>query len=231
MVKKAEGTISSSLEDYLEAIATIIEHNGHAHTKNIAEMLNVTMPSVTNALQALAARGLILYRSHMPVRLTGAGAEKAAVIRRRHATLKRFFSELLKLDEAMADSSACKVEHVIGETALSRLAAFTEAIAGREDCARLRQYLADTMPGILPDADAELISLDKLPRERIGVVVKVAESLRGIKKFADLGIVPGTLIQVEGHAPFGNLMRIKIMGSSLSIRSSDAMYIWLKIVR
>ena len=55
--------ISSSLEDYLEAIATIIETNGHAHAKDIAEMLDVTMPSVTNALQALSARGLVLYRS------------------------------------------------------------------------------------------------------------------------------------------------------------------------
>lgn len=231
MVSKSETNISSSLEDYLEAIAEIIEKNGHAHTKDIADTLNVTMPSVTNALQALAARGLILYRSHLPVRLTGAGAEKAAVIRRRHATLKRFFSELLKLDEASADTSACKIEHVIGETALSRLAAFTEAISGREDCAALRQYLAETMPGIHPDSEEDLFSLDQLPKDKIGVVVKVAESLRGIKKFADMGIVPGTLIQVEGRAPFGNLMRIKIMGSSLSIRSSDAMYIWLKIVR
>ena len=231
MVNKSEINISSSLEDYLEAIAEIIEKNGHAHTKDIADTLKVTMPSVTNALQALAARGLIIYRSHMPVNLTGSGAEKAAEIRRRHATLKRFFSELLKLDESMADNAACKIEHVIGETALARLAAFTEAIAGREDCAALRKYLAETMPGIHPDADDELISLDQLPKEKIGVVVRVAESLRGIKKFADLGIVPGTLVQVEGRAPFGNLMRIKIMGSSLSIRSSDAMYIWLKIVR
>jgi len=231
MVKKSDASISSSLEDYLEAIATIIERSGQAHTKSIAETLNVTMPSVTNALQSLAARGLVIYRSHLPVRLTGEGAKKAAEIRHRHATLKRFFSELLKLDEAQADASACKVEHVIGETALVRLAAFTEAIAGRQDCEQLRQYLDETMPNIHPDADSELVSLDQLPKDKIGVVAKVAESLRGIKKFADLGLVPGTLVQVEGYAPFGGLMRIKIMGSSLSIRSSDAMFIWVRIVR
>ena len=223
--------ISSSLEDYLEAIDTIIEQNGHAHTKDVADMLNVTMPSVTNALQALAARGLIVYRSHMPVRLTGEGATKAAEIRRRHATLKRFFAELLKLDEPQADASACKIEHVIGETALERLAVFTEAISERPEYAELRKFLAETMPTIRPAEDPDLISLDQLPKDKIGVVVKVAESLRGIKKFADLGLVPGTLVQFEGRAPFGDLIRIKIMGSSLSIRATDAMYIWLKIVR
>ena len=89
--------ISSSQEDYLEAIAEILEHQEHAHTKDIATKLNVTMPSVTNALQTLSARGLIIYRSHTPVRLTAAGAEKAAIIRRRHHTLKHFFPSCSKL--------------------------------------------------------------------------------------------------------------------------------------
>ena len=223
--------ISSSLEDYLEAIAEIIEQNGHAHTKDVADKLDVSMPSVTNALQALAARGLIVYRSHQPVMLTNEGSAKAGDIRRRHATLKRFFREMLKLDEPQADSSACKIEHVIGETALERLAVITEAIAVRPDCDGLRKFIAEAMPTIRPEPDAELISLDQLPVDKIGVVVKVAESLRGIKKFADMGLVPGMLVQFEGTAPFGDLIRIKIMGSCLSIRSSDAMYIWVKIVR
>ena len=59
--------ISSSLEDYLEAIADLIDANGHAHSKELADRLQVKMPSVTNALQALAARDLIEYRSHQPV--------------------------------------------------------------------------------------------------------------------------------------------------------------------
>ena len=89
MTKKSG--ISSSLEDYLEAIAEITEINGHAHTKDIADKLHVKMPSVTNALQGLATRDLIIYRSHAPVELTPAGARVAAEIRRRHQILKGFF--------------------------------------------------------------------------------------------------------------------------------------------
>ncbi len=220
--------MSSSLEDYLEAIAEIIEKNGHAHTKDIAERMQVKMPSVTNALQALSARGLINYQSHAPVELTSLGAESAAVIRHRHTVLRKFFADILKLELKEADSTACKIEHVISETVLSRIVLLAEAISEGEDSARLREYLETVMPRVSADNDEALISLDQLPPGKVAVVVRVAENLRGVKKFADLGLVPGTLLQLEGRAPFGDLLRVKVMGSSLSLRSGDAMYIWVR---
>ncbi len=223
-------TISSSLEDYLEAIAEIIEEQGHAHTKEIADHLKVKMPSVTNALQALSARGLIHYQSHSPVFLTPAGAETAAVIRHRHNALRNFFCDILKLPANESNDAACKVEHIIGEKVTSRIVLLSEAIAVREDCAELRVYLNQTLPQLNSETSGQeqLIPLDQLPVGARGVVVKVAENLRGIKKFADLGLVSGTLLEMEGTAPLGDLMRIKVMGSSLSLRKSDAAHIWLR---
>ncbi len=223
-------TISSSLEDYLEAIAEIIEEQGHAHTKEIADHLKVKMPSVTNALQALSARGLIHYQSHSPVFLTPAGAETAAVIRHRHNALRNFFCDILKLPANESNDAACKVEHIIGEKVTSRIVLLSEAIAVREDCAELRAYLNQTLPQLNSETSGQeqLISLDQLPVGARGVVVKVAENLRGIKKFADLGLVSGTLLEMEGTAPLGDLLRIKVMGSSLSLRKSDAAHIWLR---
>jgi len=221
--------ISSSLEDYLEAIAEIIEEQGHAHTKEIADRLKVKMPSVTNALQALSSRGLIHYQSHSPVFLTPSGAEKAAVIRHRHSALKNFFCYILKLPAEEANDAACKVEHIIGEKVMSRIVLLSEAIATREDCAQLRAYLEQTLPQVRSDDTEDLVSLDQLKEGQRGVVVKVAENLRGLKKFADLGLVNGTLLEMEGTAPFGDLMRIKVMGSSLSLRRCDAAYIWLRL--
>ena len=173
-------TISSSLEDYLEAIAEIIEEQGHAHTKEIADHLKVKMPSVTNALQALSARGLIHYQSHSPVFLTPAGAETAAVIRHRHNALRNFFCDILKLPANESNDAACKVEHIIGEKVMSRIVLLSEAIAVREDCAELRAYLNQTLPQLNSETSEQeqLISLDQLPVGARGVVVKVAENLR-----------------------------------------------------
>jgi len=65
-------------------------------------------------------------------------------------------------------------------------------------------------------------TLAELPVGEVGVVVSMKPSLRGRKKFADVGIVPGTRLQMEAHAPFGGLLRIKVMDSSLSIHRDDA---------
>lgn len=221
--------ISSSLEDYLEAIACIVEANGHAHTKDIAQKLKVKMPSVSNALQILAAKGLIKYHSHAPVVLTAAGTERAAVIRRRHTALKTFFTDILKLTEEEADLVACRVEHSVGEKVMSRFVVLTEAVMNREESSSLREYLAKIMPEIGLDAvEHELFPLSALEEGESCVVVKVSRELRGIKKFADLGLVAGTLLTMEGSAPFGDLLRVRIMGTSLMLRESDAALIFVR---
>ena len=65
--------LSESMEDYLEAIAELIAVGGHAHTKEIAQKLNVKMPSVTGALRQLEQMGYIIYNTHYPVQLTEEG--------------------------------------------------------------------------------------------------------------------------------------------------------------
>lgn len=221
--------ISSSLEDYLEAIACIVEKNGHAHTKDIAEKLKVKMPSVSNALQILAAKGLIKYQSHAPVVLTAAGTERAAVIRHRHAALKTFFTEILKLTEEEADIVACRVEHSVGEKVMARFVVLTEGVMTRPEGASLREYLEKIMPETgLGGGDEDLFPLSTLEEKESCVVVKVGKGLRGVKKFADLGLVAGTFLTMEGRAPFGDLLRVRIMGTSLMLRESDAALIYVR---
>lgn len=228
MIKKP---ISSHLEDYLEAIAEIMENAGHVHASAVAEKLKVSKPSVTNALQTLAAKGYIEYKSHMPVvKLSVRGAERAAVIRRRHAALKNFFRSLLKLEEQEASDLACKIEHEAGQKVVSRIVTLTEAILQRKDCAQLRTYLEEAMPSVAIARDDDLIDLASLQIGQNAVVSYVSPHLRGVRKFADLGLVPGTLLCVEGRAPFGDLLRVRVMGSSLSMRGADAAKIWVRCV-
>lgn len=73
--------------------------------------------------------------------------------------------------------------------------------------------------------ETELIPLNKLAIGRKAVLIRLDGKLRKKKKFADLGLVAGTSLQMEGKAPFGGLLRIKVMGSSISIHSEDAEHI------
>lgn len=225
-------SISSSLEDYLEAIADQIDANGHAHSKELAEKLKVKMPSVTNALQALAARDLIVYKPHQPVVLTAAGAQAAAVIRKRHNCLCRFFEDVLALSHKEADATACKVEHDINENVLRRLTVLTDFIVNDSQMQILRHKLSEAFADLPSDVPVQdLVALNDLEDGESGVIAHVSASLKGMKKFADMGLVPGAVITLEGRAPLGDLLRIRLLDSMISLRGSDAAYILLTDVK
>ena len=224
--------ISSSLEDYLEAIADLIESNGHAHSKELAERLMVKMPSVTNALQALAARDLIVYKPHQPVVLTAAGAQAAAVIRKRHQGLCRFFETVLQLSHEEADVTACKVEHDINEVVLQKLIALTDFLTVDPAAEELRRKFAERLAEIVPSKDSgELLLLSDIADGQSGTIAHISMSLKGMKKFADMGLVPGVTVTLEGRAPLGDLLRIRVLDSVISLRGADAAYILLRNVK
>ncbi len=224
-------TISSSLEDYLEAIADQIDANGHAHSKELADKLMVKMPSVTNALQALAARDLIVYRPHQPVVLTAAGAQAAEVIRKRHHCLCRFFEDILQLSHEEADSTACKVEHDINENVLSKMTLLTDLISSAPEAAALRIKLSEKLAQLPEVHESTMVLLSDLKDAQSGTISHISTSLKGTKKFADMGLVPGASVTLEGRAPLGDLLRIRILDSVITLRRSDAGYILLKDIR
>ena len=146
--------------------------------------------------------------------------------------LQRFFAETLLLPEEKAGATACKIEHVIGELELSRLTLLAEAVSTRPDCEGLRKYLAGIMPQIQPGTPQKLVPLDRLSgHSRGGIVVRVDANQRGIRKFADLGLVPGTLVEFVDASPDGETLRFKAMGGALfTMRRTDAAHIRLKPV-
>ena len=72
------------------------------------------------------------------------------------------------------------------------------------------------------------MTLADLPVGMTATIVKVMPKARGRKKFADVGLVPGTELLMEAHAPFGGLIRVKIMETSMALHSDDAANILLK---
>ncbi len=125
--------LTESLEDYLEAISELSAVDGHAHTKEIAEKLDVKMPSVTGALRQLEAMGLIFYSTHKPVVLTEAGKKAADRIIHHHTVLKNFFQNVLGLDPQKASDTACRLEHVVDEDTIERFVRFSENISGKNN--------------------------------------------------------------------------------------------------
>lgn len=71
-------------------------------------------------------------------------------------------------------------------------------------------------------------TLADLPVGSSATIVKILPKSRGRKKFADVGLVPGTELLIESHAPFGGLIRVKVMETSMALHKDDAEDIVLK---
>ena len=70
--------------------------------------------------------------------------------------------------------------------------------------------------------------LAELPVGTKATIVQIMPRSRGRKKFADVGIVPGTELLIEAHAPFGGLIRVKVMETSMALHKDDAACIMLE---
>ena len=117
--------LSPSLEDYLETVYLLGRDGSSVRPKEIITRLGVTGPSVTEALHALTGKNLINYTPYGTITLTHHGERVAREIYHRHATLKRFFVEVLGIDEQLAEEGACKMEHSATADLIRRLVIYT----------------------------------------------------------------------------------------------------------
>ena len=69
---------------------------------------------------------------------------------------------------------------------------------------------------------------DLLPGEK-GVVKKVIGQSLIKRRIVDMGVVSGTVVEVQKFAPLGDPMEIKVKGFNLSLRKNEAEMIELEI--
>ena len=90
--------ISSSLEDYIEAVYSIYTKDNKVKAIDVARRLNVSRASVTEE-----------------------GVKKAKEVIKKHETLSEFFENILGVEHSLAEETACKIEHVIDNRILKKL--------------------------------------------------------------------------------------------------------------
>jgi len=120
--------LSSSLEDYLEAIFNLAKESNIARSKDIAKSLGVSRASVTGALRVLKEKGLANYKPYNYVTLTETGQATAAEIAKKHRILKSFFADVLGIESKTAQEAACKAEHALGPGIIAKLLSFIEFV-------------------------------------------------------------------------------------------------------
>ena len=233
------------MEDYLEAIYRLEMQRGTVRVKDIAAAMAVKMPSVTSALQTLSQQGVLSYTRYRPVEFTPEGRRIAKGVYNRHQALREFLTDILQLDPKIAEEQACAMEHSVGSETLRRLLTLVDFIkrcprGGDDWLKHLRGRweegpcdgdcksciasidIPDGTP--FPDdvEDGEVITLDQLEPGEHGVIVRLGGQGALRRRIMDMGITPGSDLEVERLAPLGDPMEFKIRGYHLSLRQEEA---------
>ena len=125
---KEKPALSTSMEDYLEAISILEDNKKYVRVRDIASHMKVKMPSVTGALKSLSEKKLVNHEKYEYVELTRQGAAIAQEIRRRHSTILRFLTEVLNVDPESAERDSCGMEHAISADTMDRLLKLIECM-------------------------------------------------------------------------------------------------------
>ena len=246
-------SLSPTVENYLEAIFNLEREKKAVRVKDIARNMKVRVPTVTSMLNTLLEKGLIRHEKYEYVELTEEGQEVAKEIDRRHGILESFLSNILKIDYRQAGEDACKMEHVISTATLERLVQFIEFIEvcprggsewlgyfaqycgegyTKERCAaHLDEYIrklkeAKSKKEVKGMADRPLKDLSPSEKARITRVTGRGSAHR---RLLDMGVVPGSTVEMERVAPLGDPIEVMIKGYHLSLRKEEAAHIFVEV--
>ena len=125
--------MTSSLEDYLEAVFVISKQKDSVRLTDIAEYLGVSKPSVNRAINTLTQNGYLEHVTYGDIVITPQGETYAANVLRRHKLIKHFLIDALGVDEKTAENDACQMEHVMSSSTVDKLYEYLERQDGYND--------------------------------------------------------------------------------------------------
>ena len=118
---------TKTIEEYIEVIYALQKRHGHVHTNDVASVLGVAPPSVTEMMQKLSTKKLVNYVPYRGVTLTSSGEKMARELLNKHRTLAQFL-EILGVDNKDAEIDACQIEHHVSSQTIEKLHSFVEFV-------------------------------------------------------------------------------------------------------
>lgn len=200
---------SETLEEYLEAIYKLAEHDD-VRPSRLADAMAVSAPTVTSALKRLKARGLIT-RPGGGVELTPTGRTEALSIVRRHRLAERLLVDVLGIPWEDVHEEACRLEHALSPKVQAALETYLE---NPEVCPHGHP---------IPSAEGTVAAPTGEPLCDFGAgadveIVRIDEEAEGLLTYlASLGMYPGTRVKVCDVAPFQGPLMVEVGGSRYAL--------------
>ncbi|WP_071705868.1 metal-dependent transcriptional regulator [Murdochiella vaginalis] len=115
--------IHDSEENYLEAIVVLERDLGVVRSIDVANHLELSRASVSNAMKKLEQEGRVTMEDDGSLQLSSSGRAIGEEIDLRHRTLRDWFLHV-GVSPEVAEEDACKVEHAISAETFDCLRAY-----------------------------------------------------------------------------------------------------------
>src|SRR6476661_7487526 len=192
----AAPSLTRSVEDYLKAIYRLTTAGQPATTSDIANLLDLSPPSVSGMVKRLSEQGLLEHLPYRGVVLTADGRRLALRTVRRHRLIEAYLVAYLGYSWDAVHDEAERLEHAISDELAERMAA------------ALGNPGVDPHGDPIPTADGDVAEIAGIPLSDApaGAAMEIrrvneheAERLRYL---AALGLVPGAVVTVADRQPF-----------------------------
>ena len=206
-------------EMYLKTMFEIHSDNPAAivKTNQLADIKGVSAASVTEMIQRLSSRDMVTHIPYRGCRLTPAGFQLAAKIKRREILLEILLTDVIGF-EGDVQEVACKMEHAVDsdlESTLDRLLGYPEfSIKGTRVPSVMRDFENIGISTLLP--------ISKLPANSSATVELIISSDTEAVTIAETGIMLGSVIETSADARICD-------GNTLSISDTLSMRILARI--
>lgn len=204
-------TLTRSVEDYLKAIYRLSPEGRPAATSDIARLLDLSAPSVSGMVKRLSELGLLEHIPYKGVQLTEAGRRAALRMVRRHRLIEAYLVQFLGYGWDTVHVEAERLEHAVSDTLVERMAA------------ALGHPVVDPHGDPIPGADGSIHEPACTPLADVDIgetveIRRVDESEpERLRYLALLGLVPGVVLTVLDHQPFGGPVTVQSAGERHSI--------------
>ena len=204
-------TFTRAQEDYLKALYQLHGDNRPVPTRELAQRLGISSPSVSEMVTRLSAQGLVEHDRYRGQQLTREGRKVALELVRHHRLLEMFLVQVLGYSWDEVHDEAERLEHVISERMEQRIF----ELLGRPELDPHGHAIPTLAGKVKPESNRALSEFrtgDKVVVQ--GVSDDDAVKLRELDR---RGLLPGTRIEIVADSEFEGPLGIRIRGRRESL--------------
>lgn len=221
---------TKSIEDYLKALYILSRNGKSISTTEIAEHFKIAPASVTEMLKKLAEKDYVKYSPYHGAHLSKKGFQVAEKIARKHRLLERFLHDVLRIRTDKVHVEACEMEHALSDEAEESLCRFLNhpdkcpdddkiipacnmPFSSCEECVAVHKEGLEEVG----KRNQNLVSICSLKEGDQGRVSFIRGEHKVLQRLLDMGLTPGTNVNVVRIAPLKGPIEVNVRGSKVAL--------------